>query len=85
MWSPKTKEAAVIRLWFQDDDGTYFRNCPLIMEEWRTAIETDDMRAAARLQLEWQHAWVNTIRTIELDEGDIVIKGKDDPMLLLED
>jgi hypothetical protein len=69
------------RAWFQDADGTYYRNCPLIAVEWDEAIEAGDMAAVYRLRLEWGRAWHNTIKKTELEEGDLVVKSKDDPII----
>lgn len=45
------------RAWFQDADGTYYRNCPLIMHEWEKLSSLLLPWRYFRLQAEWHHVF----------------------------
>lgn len=76
------------RCWFQDKDGTYFRNCPLILDEQQELIElyrhTNPLRLRklqqinallAELKREWDQAWRDGVfRKEHLDHGDRVVQ-----------
>lgn len=59
------------RAWIQAEDGTYYRNCPLIMIERKRAVATFRFRLAARLADEWHECWrKGLIRKDTLGRGD---------------
>lgn len=63
------------RRWFRDDDGTYFRNCPLIHGEANQAAKLGRFRLAHKLHEEWEVAWrEGVIRKAELDRGDVEVE-----------
>jgi hypothetical protein len=41
------------RRWFQAKDGTFYRNCPLIMQERYQALRWCRFRLASQLREEW--------------------------------
>lgn len=45
------------RAWFQDPDGTYRRNCPLIMDEQDQLLNMLLPWRYFALKREWQQAW----------------------------
>lgn len=70
------------RAWFRDDDGTYFRNCPLILAEQKRELDRTPPPWGWRhhfaildaLKAEWQHAWSEgVLRKDELEPGDVVV------------
>jgi hypothetical protein len=67
------------RAWFRDDDGTYFRNCPLIMAE-RKAELAQPWKPGQRarldaLQAEWWQAFrFGVTRRTCLSPGGIVVE-----------
>lgn len=70
---------ALPRRWFQDEDGTYFRNCPLIAAE-RGQVMSWPLSARGRsgalsaLAAEWREALNgDVIRKEELGPGDVVV------------
>jgi hypothetical protein len=81
MLAQRAETSIMTRQWFQDKDGTYYRNCPLIMDERLKAIDEGKLDVASILKLEWDQAWHNTITKTELEECDVVVKGKDDPII----
>lgn len=63
------------RRWFRDEDGTYFRNCPLIHEEANQAAKAYRFRLASRLHQEWLSVWEKGVtRKSKLSRGDIEVK-----------
>lgn len=65
------------RSWFRDDDGTYYRNCPLIMKERQQAIRSLRLRRARILEAEWREAWrKGLIRKDKLGRGDIEVQRR---------
>lgn len=65
------------RQWFRDTDGTYYRNCPLIMDEWKRAIRLGRFFLASRLGREWDTAFrQGVIRKNALTRGDTVVQPR---------
>ena len=64
------------RSWFQDKDGTYFRNLPLIMAEQKAIIgRLWSGRRYRQLEAEWQQAWrEGVLRKDHLDRGDKLVQ-----------
>lgn len=63
---------SVRRAWFQDEDGTYFRNCPLIMRERTRAVSPRHRRA---LSEEWWQAFrEGLIRADTIGRNDVIVK-----------
>lgn len=76
------------RHWFQDKDGTYYRNCPLIMDEQRELLDrlkgTNPWRvrrirqfdhALDELEREWTAVFnEGIIRKAGLAPGDVVVQ-----------
>lgn len=63
------------RMWLQAEDGTYYRNCPLISEEQR---QTPFWRIFTRLRLEreWRRAFQCRLTCKKaLGPGDVVVDG----------
>jgi len=62
--------------WFQDDDGTYYRNVPLIMAEMeRCRRRPWRWRLFSALEAEWHQAWrAGLIRKSRLGRGDMLIQ-----------
>lgn len=61
------------RTWFQDDNGTYYRNCPLIEHDQRTLINVWLPWRARALEGEWRQAYlVGPIRADRVDSWDRV-------------
>lgn len=59
------------RAWFQDTDGTYRRNCPLIMAEQDQVLNTLLPWRRRALEAEWQQAWRDgVIRTNKIGRRD---------------
>ena len=64
------------RQWFADDDGGYYRNCPLILDEYRAAMrQWWRPWTAARLLDEWYQVITEgvTCKT-ELGWGDVAVR-----------
>lgn len=66
------------RRWFRAEDGTYCRNCPLILAEIKKAevsLWFGRRRRLDALQTERDQAWrEGVIRKATLDRGDVVIE-----------
>ena len=64
------------RCWFQDKDGTYFRNIPLIMAEQKAVMYKPWLAGYFRqLTAEWNQAWrEGLIRKDSLSPGDVVVE-----------
>jgi hypothetical protein len=72
----KRNERTVTRYWFQDRDGSYFRTCPLIMQEMDWARLTFRFGLAEKLRAEWHQCWDSgVIRKAELEPGDAVTEA----------
>lgn len=65
------------RRWFQDKDGTFYRNCPLILGEQKECIGPPFRgRRFRQLQAEWEVAWRDgVIRKAKLGRGDKLVPG----------
>lgn len=62
------------RHWFQDRDGTYYRNCPMILDDMK-ATPWFFFRQRRRLELEWRNVWLHGgIRKSQLGRGDVVVR-----------
>lgn len=62
------------RHWFTYDDGTYFRNCPLIMKEAEAAARTGRFRLARKLYDEWDQTFARGVQYKEtLGKDDVGI------------
>lgn len=66
--------------WFQDSDGTFYRNGLLIMSEMdvllaRSWYGRSTQREFSRLQDELAQAWENTLCKDTLGPNDVVIKA----------
>lgn len=62
------------RTWLQDDDGTYYRNCPTIMQERDRLINVLLPWRCRALEQEWWHAYrVGVIRTKVIGRRDRVV------------
>lgn len=69
---PRWRRRHCPRRWFQDSDGTFFRNAPLILGELRDAIGS---RRFTVLDRELHQAWrEGLIRVSTLPAGDVVVK-----------
>jgi hypothetical protein len=70
---------APLRRWFQDRDGTYYRNLPLIMAEQKEVMAWPPLTPGKYgvlddLEAEWDVAWAKgLIRKAELDPGDMLV------------
>lgn len=62
------------RYWFQAEDGTFFRNLPLIMGEQQLCRARPWLwHRLATLDAEWQQAWADgLIRKQALSRGDVL-------------
>lgn len=61
------------RSWFQDDNGTYYRNCPLIDADRKRALNRLLPWRARTLTAEWWHAYrEGVIRTAAIGRRDRV-------------
>jgi hypothetical protein len=63
-------------------DGSYFRNCPLIVREIAWAQRRGRFILAARLAREWRHIWTEGARaheTFEIGPGDTWSEYDDSP------
>jgi hypothetical protein len=60
--------------WFAEPDGSgYYRNCPLIMAEWKAALHLGRVHLALRLQDEWIETFRRGVtRKDKLDRHDIL-------------
>lgn len=69
------------RTWYRkESDGTFFRNCPLIMAEREQALEACNLRATARLADEWDECFREGVITAsEIAPGDRWIEYDDSP------
>ncbi|WP_020116807.1 hypothetical protein [Streptomyces canus] len=62
------------RAWFQDDDGTYRRNCPLIMAEQDQLLNMLLPWRYRALKREWRQAWRHgVIRSDTIGRRDHVV------------
>jgi hypothetical protein len=73
--------AAAPRTWFRKtSDGTFFRNCPLIMQERERAVDAQNWPAVDRLDAEWHEVfWRGVATAEEIDPGDTWIEHDDSP------
>jgi hypothetical protein len=63
------------RQWFAGDDGSYYRNCPLIEDERRRAVRFGRFRLAARLRDEWYEVFREGItEKTALGPGDVAVR-----------
>lgn len=73
--SPVTKTTAGIhkRCWFQADDGTYYRNCSLVIDEMDAAIDNPSLFYSLRDEANkiYRHG---VIEKSVLDPGDVVVE-----------
>ena len=69
MWPFKPK-----RHWFQDADGTYFRNAPLILNEMKETRWWQNKRWAALTAEHDRVFWQGVDRKDTLDRGDVVVQ-----------
>lgn len=52
--------------WFRKaSDGTFFRNCPLIMQERERALDARDWSTVARLDNEWHEVFDHGVATTD--------------------
>lgn len=67
---------SIRRSWFRDDDGTYYRNCNLIMAERRTAVANPLLWwRLPSLEREWRTAWrKGVLRKAKLGWFDRVVQ-----------
>ena len=57
--------------WFQAEDGTYYRNCPLIMAERKAALAMGRYLLFERLGDEWHECFREGVfRKATLDKND---------------
>jgi hypothetical protein len=63
------------RQWFAAADGTFYRNCSLIMDERKAAIRRGRWRLARKLGEEWAVVFGQGLnRKARLDRGDMVVQ-----------
>jgi hypothetical protein len=69
------------RTWYRKrSDGTFFRNCPLIMAEREDALRRAQYRRCKELGREWDECFRDGIITAgEIDPGDRWIDYDDSP------
>lgn len=61
------------RAWFKDQDGTYYRNCSLILREMKQARGT---RWFAVLSAEFDEVFHRgVVRKEHLERGDVAVEG----------
>jgi hypothetical protein len=66
----------VKRQWFRDeDDGGFYRNCPLIRDDMDRALRRGRLLLHRRLAAEWQQAWTEgVISKPSLGRGDVAVE-----------
>lgn len=61
------------RRWFQDDDGTFYRNIPLIRGDQDRLINRLLPWRFWTLAAEWRHAWMDgVIETSRIGRRDVI-------------
>lgn len=62
------------RHWFRDEDGGYYRNCPLIQNEMDRAFRRGRLLLWRKLQAEWWQCWYEGItEKSTLGRGDVAV------------
>ena len=65
------------RAWFQADDGTYYRNIPLVMAEQSQPLNVLLPWRRRALNTEWQEAWdAGVIRSATIGRRDRIATPK---------
>jgi hypothetical protein len=77
---PSTKDP-IRRTWFcKQSDGTYYRNCPLIMAEREEAVRRGQFDLAKELDQEWREVFGRGVTTAtEISPEDRWIEDDDSP------
>jgi hypothetical protein len=69
------------RYWFTYDDGTFFRNCPLIMRERKRAVKMFRFRLEEKLRDEWLETFRRGVQYKEtLGKNEVGIPFPNIPM-----
>jgi hypothetical protein len=59
--------------WFQAEDGTYYRNCPLIRDEMGRALRSGRLLLWRKLEAEWYDVFREGVTSkTALERGDVL-------------
>lgn len=65
------------RHWFTYDDGTFYRNCPLIQQEWDEALRRGKFRLVSKLKDEWYETFRRGCQYKDkLGRNEVAIPGR---------
>lgn len=74
-WLRRAVPQDLPRRWFRDKDGTFYRNCPLVLKESREAIDAGRWEVATRLHAEFDEVFrEGLIRKPALEPGDVEVR-----------